>query len=162
MKTAKRSLQTQRHILDKRLKDYHLTSKLLEMSPPKSGWLKAIRGALGLSANSLAKRIGCTPQSLLRMEKREVEQTVSLESLNKVAKAMNCRLVYLIVPEKGYDSYESIINHRAIKLSEKMVRGISHHMSLENQTVDDNTVKEEINKLALELKVKLDPKLWED
>lgn len=162
MKVSKKNLTMQRKILDKRLKEYQFSPIFLQSSPPRRGWIKAVRGALGLSANSLAKKLGCAPQSILSLEAREANQSVTLDSMNKMAKVMGCRLIYAIVPEKGYENFESIVDEKARKLAEKIVKGISHHMALENQQVDEETIQEQTKKLVLELKEKLDPKIWEE
>ena len=68
---------------------------------PTKGWLCAIRQALGLSLQDVAKRMGIKRQPYSEIEYREVNETVSLGVLSKAAEAMDCELVYFIVPKKN-------------------------------------------------------------
>ena len=47
-------------------------NKLREVRPPArpgSGWVKAIRESLGMSASALARKLGVTPASITKLEK---------------------------------------------------------------------------------------------
>jgi predicted DNA-binding mobile mystery protein A len=68
---------------------------------PYGGWLRAVRKALGLSATELAKDLRVSPSAFFRMERAEWKDKISLQGLDKAARAMSCKLVYAIVPYKG-------------------------------------------------------------
>src|SRR5689334_6307097 len=96
-----------RKALDKRfqeMKPYHTFER-----PPK-GWLRAVRDALGMTTTQLAKRLKISQPTLFEYEKREVEGSLTLNTLEKAAQAMGCRLIYAIVPE---DSLEAIVHKQA-------------------------------------------------
>src|SRR4051794_39688780 len=78
MKTAKKAVITQRQILESKVNSLKL---LLDQPRPRSGWLKAIRGALGITTRQLGARLGTTHQVVVRQEERETKGTVTLESL---------------------------------------------------------------------------------
>jgi transcriptional regulator with XRE-family HTH domain len=63
------------------------------------GWIKGAREALLLSPESLAQKIGKTRAAIVDLEKREACGTLSIESLVKIAEAMDCELVYAIRPK---------------------------------------------------------------
>jgi len=158
MKTSKKASHTQRKLLDTKLKSLETTRTL---SIPRSGWIKAIRGALGLTARQLATRLKTDMSTIIRMESRETRGAVTLETLERTARAMNCRLIYAIVPDPSYTSLESILDERALDLAKKMAHQVSHSMRLEDQGVGAMTTEDQIKQLAEQLKAKLDPRLWE-
>lgn len=90
MKTDKKQLENQKRIMQQKL---DLFAKLNEPMPP-SGWLKAIRGSLGLTIRQLAERVGVGHGSIAQLEKREPKKKVTLESLENAARSMDCKVVY--------------------------------------------------------------------
>lgn len=129
---------------------------------PRSGWIKAVRGALGLNTRQLAKRVGVDQSNITRLEEREPNGNVTLESLERLAKAMNCRLIYAVVPEHRFASLDAIVEARARHLAEQLVRRTEHSMRLEKQGSVDTNFELEIQELASQLKSKLDPRIWSD
>ena len=156
MKTNKKNVATQRRLMDKKLQAW---IDIRGEKRPPSGWLKAIRGALGLSTRQLAAIVGIDFSSIIRLEERELQGTVSLEVLDKAAKAMGCKVVYAIVPEDPYLSLESIIDERAKRAATELLEKVEHSMRLEEQGSPD--AKTEIERLAIELKTKVDSRIWD-
>ena len=64
---------------------------------PPTGWVKAIRLALGMSLQQLANKLGITKQSVQEIETREVEGAITLKSLRDAARALDMDLVYGLV-----------------------------------------------------------------
>jgi len=157
MKVAKHAALTQRKILDSRLNSL---KSFADLSRPRSGWLKAIRGALGMTSRQLGTRVGTTHQVIVRQEERETRGTMTLETLERTARAMGCRLVYAIIPESQYGSLEAIVDHRARVLARDLAKDVAHSMKIESQGVDIADTEAQIECLAQELKSKLDPRLW--
>lgn len=158
MKTAKTTTNTQRRLLDDQLKPLQALANLRK---PRSGWLKAIRGGLGLTTRRLAARLGADMAAVVRMETREAKGTVTLESLDRAAHAMGCRLIYAIVPEQRYENLEAILDERALALARRLAKEVGHSMALESQGVDASHTSAQIERLAQELKARLDSRLWE-
>ena len=65
---------------------------------PASGWIKSIRGYLGLTTKQLADRMGIAQPNVMAIEDRELRKAITLETLEKAALAMDCKLIYAIVP----------------------------------------------------------------
>ena len=65
---------------------------------PVRGWLRAVREAIGLKQETVAKRIGVTRPSYADLESSEARGSISLSSLARAADAMDCELVYFIIP----------------------------------------------------------------
>ncbi|MFM8648094.1 MAG: helix-turn-helix domain-containing protein, partial [Methylocystis sp.] len=84
----------QAHLARKNL-DRRLTALRAEpLITPPSGWIKAIRESLGMTAEQLARRMGVVQSRVSTLEKAECSGTPSLKSLRQAAEAMNCTLVY--------------------------------------------------------------------
>src|SRR5450631_3038229 len=77
---------------------------------PVRGWIKAIREALGMSTAQLAKRLGIKQPSLVALEQSEAKGTIELATLRRVAEALDCTLVYALVPHQPLDA---IVRDRA-------------------------------------------------
>jgi len=99
-------------------------------TPPKEGWLHTIRKALGMTAPQLADRIGMTRQGVADLEQREREGAVTLAALRQAGDAMNCDLVYALVPRKRLTD---VLSEQARQMATKEVERIAHSMRLENQ-----------------------------
>ena len=158
MKTSRNKLKQQRLIMDKKLSPW---KRLRSEKRPPSGWLKAIRGALGINTRQLAKRCGVQHSSILRIEKSETQDKISIESLKKIASAMSCQLVYAIVPKTDYGSLEEIINYQSEILARKLIKKADHTMQLEAQGLSSHELKRQSKKIAHQLKEKMDSRLWE-
>ncbi len=77
---------------------------LIDSQPPRGGWVRAIREALGMTNVQLAKRLKIkAPQSVEDMQEYEASGTIKLQTLRKLAEALGCRLVYAVVPPKALD-----------------------------------------------------------
>jgi predicted DNA-binding mobile mystery protein A len=113
----------------------------LDSTVPPSGWLKTIRSALGMTTRQLGERLGVTRQAVMDLERREVEHTVTLAALGKAAEAMDCQLVYAIVPRT---SLSKILIAEAHAAAEKEIGVIAHSMRLEQQ----GTSKAEVDRLV--------------
>jgi len=89
---TKRLKQIQLINLDERFEKMRFEPK------PKSGWIKTIREALSMPLAFPANKLGASKQSIIRFEKNEVDESITLKSLRKLAEAMDCELHYAIVP----------------------------------------------------------------
>ena len=142
--------------LDNRL---NLLQNVDVLARPPRGWIKAIREALGMTTAQLAKRLGVSQPRILGIEKAESSGTVKLETLERAARALDCRLVYALVP-KG--SLESMTEDRARTLARKRLRATSHSMALEDQRVDKADEEEHLERLVQKLLNQSGSVLWED
>jgi predicted DNA-binding mobile mystery protein A len=66
---------------------------------PSRGWLRAVREAIGLSQGRVAERASVKRQSYSQFETAEEKGSISLASLRRAAEAMDCELVYFVVPK---------------------------------------------------------------
>ena len=73
-------------------------------TPPVRGWIKALQEALGMSTAQLAKRLGISQPSLVLLEQSEAKGTIELATLRRAAQALDCTLVYAVVPNKPLET----------------------------------------------------------
>lgn len=130
---------------------------LREVENPREGWIKEIRKALMMTYSQLGKKLSVTPAAIQRFEKNEMEGSINLNSLNKIATALNCKLIYAIVPN---ESLEKTIDSQIDKVVRQVVSKVDHSMSLEKQNINKIYLKEQINALKRNLKNNLSNKLW--
>jgi transcriptional regulator with XRE-family HTH domain len=62
-----------------------------------------VREAMGLTQGKVASRMAVKRQSLAHFEVAEEQRSISLSSLERVAAAMDCELVYFLVPKGRAD-----------------------------------------------------------
>jgi predicted DNA-binding mobile mystery protein A len=131
--------------LDRALEPYRAAR---EVARPSKGWIRTIRQALGVSSGELARRLGTSRQHPLQLEKGEAEDRITLKSLRAVANALDCDLVYALVPRAG--GMQELIEKRARAEAKNRVLGVEHSMALENQAAGriDEAVEAETRRLV--------------
>ena len=146
---------TARRKLDKKL--ISLDNDALSM-PPR-GWIKAIREALGLTTRQFAKRLGLSQPRAVEIEQAELGGALTLDSLRRAAEALDCRLVYAVVPN---EPLEVMAEKRALIKARQRLNKVGHSMALENQAVEMADEEEQLKQLAQKLLTQTGSILWED
>jgi predicted DNA-binding mobile mystery protein A len=113
---------------------------------PPSGWVRAIRESLGMSAAGFARRLGMSHAGVRKLEKAEASDAITLASLRKLAAALDCELQYALVPRT---TLAQQVKDRAETVARERLRPIAHSMALEDQVVQGS-----LTELQLELAVK--------
>lgn len=125
---------------------------------PRSGWVRAIRESLGMGQAKLASRMGISRQSVQDLEKAEAERRITLDSLDRLARAMGCRVVYSLVPETG--TLDDLLVRRAKELAATLLKPTDHSMKLEGQRVGKDEMERQ-SKFLVEALLRGSPrKLW--
>lgn len=130
--------QRARQRLDERLAA--LKSEERFRAPPK-GWVRAIRDALGMTGVQFAKRLGIRPQSAEKLEKSEANGSIQLKTLRRAAEALDCTLVYALVPNT---SLEDAVRARERKIAMRDLGRVAHTMKLEAQETGDANLEARI------------------
>lgn len=149
-----RSLNRARASLDKRLNPLRPVERFVV--PPK-GWVRAIRNALGMSGVQLGRRMNMSPQAVFNLEQSEASQTVRLETLRKAAEALDCQLVYALVP---HQPLQNTVAAKARTKALEAIGGIAHSMAMEEQSVLEDDLEDRISTFIAESL--RDRDLWED
>jgi predicted DNA-binding mobile mystery protein A len=117
----------------------HLDARFKKMRPvsqygaPVRGWIRAVRGALGMSSAQLAMRLGIKQPSVIALEQSEAKGTIELATLRRVAEALGCTVVYALMPNKPL---EKMVRDRARSVAGARRAAVEHSMLLENQSVN--------------------------
>lgn len=82
-----------------------------------------------------------------------------MQTLVRVADALECELVYALVPRRG--SLEESLRSRARKVATSLVERIAGSMALEAQPTDIEERERLIDSTAAELVRTLDKSLWD-
>src|ERR1700727_1657557 len=99
--------------LDQRFREFGSPKRL---ATPVKGWIKGIREALGMSTAQLAARLKIKQPSLVTLEQSEAKGSIELATLRRVAEALDCTLVYALVPNKPL---ETMVRGRARAFTRK-------------------------------------------
>jgi transcriptional regulator with XRE-family HTH domain len=87
-----------RRELDVELRHFRMASK---RSRFRSGWLRDLRRALGIPVAELTKKLKVNQSVLFRLEEKERRRNISLWALERMATAMECDVVYAVLPKHG-------------------------------------------------------------
>jgi predicted DNA-binding mobile mystery protein A len=141
--------------LDKKLRQL---KPLLNLSPPKGGWIKTIRKALGMTTYDLAEEVGVDQSRISRIEASEAKREIKISTLEKVADGLGVKFVYGFVPR---DSLEEIVRDQAKKIAKKRLSRIDHSMKLELQGLSDEEQERELNDLIDKILIEEPKNFWD-
>ena len=113
---------------------------------PKSGWVRAVRETLGISAAAFARRLGISHAGVRKLEASEASDAITLATLRKLAQALDCEVQYALVPRTSLSQH---LQDQAVAVAKVHFQPIAHSMALENQALTDA-----LDKLQFDLAVK--------
>lgn len=126
--------------------------------PPRKGWIQAIRTALGMSVAQLANRLSMTDSGVRKLESSEYQRTITLQTLDKVAEAMDCQVYYVLIPN---DTLENSRRKQAYQVAAAQLQKVAHSMSLESQCVSSDETAHQIEQEVKRLLTDESRKLWQ-
>jgi predicted DNA-binding mobile mystery protein A len=126
--------------------------------PPK-GWLRAIRDALGMTTAQFARRLGVSQPRIIELEQSEVSGGVTLNTLQRAAEALGCRLVYVLIPEKPLTE---TVSERAELIAERQLKAVEQTMRLEDQSVKDTTAAKDLRRQFVDELLRRPARLWDE
>lgn len=150
----KQSLQLQ-HLNEKMLQ----FAALKKVSVPPTGWIKAIRTAIGMTMLQLGNKLSVSKQGILDMERREKEGAITIKTLKEIARALDMELVYGFVPNDG--SLNALIEKRATELATKIVNRTATSMRLEEQGNSKKRIRKAIKERAITIANEKPKILWD-
>jgi predicted DNA-binding mobile mystery protein A len=113
-----------------------------DFQPPPKGWVRAIRDALGMSGAQLGQRVGVSAQTVDALEKSETAGTLQLKNLRRLAEAMDCTLVYALVPNRPLTQ---MVDERAREIALHDLSRVAHTMRLEAQETGGDGAEDRID-----------------
>ncbi|MBS1487306.1 MAG: mobile mystery protein A [Bacteroidetes bacterium] len=151
---GKKSLQLQQ--LNSKMLGF---TSLKQVAIPPTGWIKAIRTAIGMSMQQLGNKLKISKQAVLNIEKREKDGSITIKSLREIARATDMQLVYGFVPNDG--SLDALIEKRATELATQIVMRTANTMKLEDQANSKKRIETAIKERAAEIKNEMPKTLWD-
>jgi predicted DNA-binding mobile mystery protein A len=101
-----------------------------------------------MSRIALAKLLKVSQQTINDYEKGEVSGSITLETLRRVADALDAELIVALVPRK---SVAATLRARAESIARDEMRAVIHTMRLEDQEVESEASRDEYEKLVAAL-----------
>jgi len=144
MRNSERAAQARRE-LDRK---FSSTDLAVARSRPRAGWIRAIRGALGMSQAVLAQRLGISASAVNKLEHAELHGGITVAKLAEVAAALDCTLAYALVPNSSLDD---TVTRQAREAARDVVGYASHTMALEAQDVTDEQQRTAVDRVAQQL-----------
>ena len=144
-----------RQQLDKTVSSYAVARQI---QPPVKGWIRAVREALGMSGKQLAQRLNVKQPRIPKLEQDELSGSLTLKTIRQAAEAMDCVLVYAIVPRT---SLEETVRAQARRVAEARMQRASHTMLLEAQSLSVEEGQVSLKASVDDLVREMPKELWE-
>jgi predicted DNA-binding mobile mystery protein A len=96
--------------------------------------------------------LGIKQPSVVAIEQSETKGTIELATMRRVAEALNCTLVYALVPRKPL---EAIVRDRARNFARRRQEPVAHSMLLENQQAPAEDPEAQLDELMRETNPRL-------
>lgn len=98
-----------------------------------------------MSSTELAARLGVSQQTVSDLERSELHETIKLDTLRRAAAALDCELVYALIPSASLDD---AVRAQARRAATAHLGRVAHHSLLEDQTVSDDDTTSQLDELA--------------
>ena len=133
--------------------------KLNQLQVPDRGWIWEIRNALGMTHSQIAKRLKISAPAVVSYERGEMQGTISLNTLKKTAGALNCRLIYAIVPDI---TLKNMLDTQTLKAAKKILKRVNHSMNLEEQGVRKKENLKQLKELLEDVNKEIGRDIWDE
>ena len=143
MKVSTRAA-TARRALDRRLD----IAKSVNLTVPRGGWIRALRDALGMPARYMADRLGVSTPAVYELERSEKAGTIQLNTLRRAADALDCDVVYALVPRRSLDH---TLQTAAIERARRDMAAVNQSMRLEDQELNAEEREHRLSEYVAEL-----------
>src|SRR5437016_1924785 len=105
-----------------------------------------------MSTAQLAMRLKIKQPSLVDLEQSEAKGTIELATLRRVAEALDCTLVYALIPNRPL---ETMVRDRARAFTRKRRESVEHSMLLEDQKVTAKAAEARLDEIVRETNPRL-------
>lgn len=130
----------------------------LARSHPHKGWLRAIRQALGMTTRQCATAVGVSQAAVVDAERNEARGDISLATLRRYAAALDCELVYALVPKQPL---REVVEQRADRIAHDHVLHVRHSMALEQQATSKKNLARDVSEMRAKLLSGRRSRLWQ-
>ncbi len=115
---------------------------------PSRGWIRAIRDALGMTGAQLATRMGISQPAVAQLERSEADGHIRLDSLRRAADALDCDVVYALVPRT---TLEDTVRRRARQVAAREIDAIDASMRLDERGLTATDLQLRVDEYAADL-----------
>lgn len=112
-----------------------------------------------MTTAQLGRRMGVSQSRAVAIEQAETRSSITLETLERAARALDCELVYALVPRRPLDE---LVEERARRVARHRLAPTCHSMALEAQGVDKDDDSEQLARLVRSLAERSGSELWEE
>lgn len=98
-----------------------------------------------MSTAQLAERLGIKQPTLVELEQSETKGTIELATLRRVAEALDCTLIYALVPNTPLGS---TVRARASAFMHRRRDPVEHSMLLEDQKVAEKDSEARLDEIV--------------
>lgn len=106
---------------------------------PPQGWIKTIREFLGMTTSQFAKQINVSQPRIINMEKNE--KNIKISTMERIADSLDCEFIYTFIPR---ENIQETLYKQARKKAIKILNKVNKNMELENQSVENNELLEDL------------------
>jgi len=131
--------------------------RALSRARPKGGWLRAVRGALGMTTRQVANTVGVTQAAVVDAERNEAKGDITLTTLQRYAAALGCEVSYVLVPKRPL---QQMVEERAEQVAREQVSRVRHSMALEDQPTSRRHMEREVAEIRKKLLEGKRSRLW--
>ena len=110
-----------------------------------------------MSATDLATRIGVTKARVLAIENSEATGVLKLDTLKRAAEALDCTLVYALIPRRPL---EDMVREQALRVAGEHLSAVDQTMHLEHQSVSREAADRQLRDLVDDLARRSPRSLW--
>jgi predicted DNA-binding mobile mystery protein A len=112
-----------------------------------------------MTTAQLGKRLDVSQPRIVELEQSEVSGRVTLNTLQRAAEALGCRLVYALVPDRPL---ADTVRERAELVATRQANAVAQSMRLEDQEVTDKAVTKELHHRQVERLLRRPARLWDE
>jgi len=136
----------------------NLFNDLKSINIPQKGWIRAIRDSLGINARQLADRLGVSKSRITRIEQDELNGSLTIKTMRRLADTLDCVFVYGFVPRTTLDE---TIKKQVVHVVKKRMSRVSHTMVLEDQELSDSEKQKVFDSAVDDLLRTMPKSIWE-
>ena len=107
----------------------------------------------------LAKRLGVHQPRVIELERGEASGNITVQTLERAAEALGCRLVYALIPEKRL---ANSIKERASLVADRQLASVDQTMRLEAQGVTNKARQREAHQQLVAGLLHRPARLWDE
>jgi predicted DNA-binding mobile mystery protein A len=101
-----------------------------------------------MSQQALGSRLGISQAAVAKLERAELTGGITIDKLTEVADALDCTLVYSLVPNT---SLEDTVQRQARQVAAKRIGYVTTTMALEDQGISEERRDEHLETYARDL-----------